>query len=204
MKKLLSLVLLLLAACTAQHGNYQNYLHGRNLPEATPESFPVCRAYGCQKVDIVSFTKKDWKWIEKTFRPAPKNAEQERKRIAKAIAVFEQQVGAITGTDVDVGNTFTEFGAYQQDCVDESTNTTIYLSLLAQKKLLKFHTVEPPTSRVPLIHYAGRWPHQTAVISEKDNPDAFFAVDSWFHDNGAPADIVPLKEWKSGWRPPKD
>ncbi len=28
-----------------------------------------------------------------------------------------------------------------------------------------------------------------------------YAVDSWFHDNGVPAEIVPLPDWLSGWMP---
>ena len=31
-----------------------------------------------------------------------------------------------------------------------------------------------------------------------------YAVDSWFEDNGHPAHIVPLIEWKKGWKPQKD
>jgi hypothetical protein len=90
----------------------------------------------------------------------------------------------------------------QHDCVDESLNTTIYLTLLEQKGLLRHHNVEDPTVRLPIIH-SGRWPHQTAVISEIET-SKFYAVDSWFHDNGAKAEIVPLRKWKDGWKPKKE
>lgn len=128
--------------------------------------------------------------------------EAERERIKTAIGLFEQKVGAKTGTSVDIHGTFFKTGKYQLDCVDESTNTTVYLSLLQQKGLIRFHRVEGPSVRLPLIH-AGRWPHQTAVITEL-NTSEFFAVDSWFHDNGAPAEIISLKEWKEGWKPNAD
>jgi hypothetical protein len=205
MKKYFLFASLLMMGCAGggQSGDYAAYLKGKGLQPTTLEKFSHCRAYGCQKIDTVSLNKQEWRAIEKAFKPKPKNAEAERQRISKAIGVFETKVGAITGTEEDVGNTFSEFGPHQLDCVDESTNTTVYLALLQEKGLLKFHEVSAPTSRVPFVHYAGTWPHQTAVILEKNRRDGFYAVDSWFHDNGIPAEIVPLKEWKSGWRPEK-
>lgn len=87
----------------------------------------------------------------------------------------------------------------QHDCVDESLNTTIYLTLLERKGLLKFHSVGTPTVRLPLIH-AGRWPHQTATMIDTQSQIPY-AVDSWFHDNGFPAEIIALEKWKKGWKP---
>ena len=44
------------------------------------------------------------------------------------------------------------------------------------------------------------WPHTSAVIVETANGQAY-AVDSWFHDNGQPAEVVPLEQWVAGWGP---
>lgn len=44
------------------------------------------------------------------------------------------------------------------------------------------------------------WPHTTAVISETVSGRRF-AVDSWFHDNGQPPEIVALDIWRWGWSP---
>lgn len=201
MKKALLLTgAMLLGACSSQPGTYQDYLAGRGLGEQSPELFQQCHAYGCKVVDQVALSPKQWKTIEKTFRPKPTSAHAERKALAKAIGAFETEVGPMTGTDTDVYGTFVQMGRDQLDCVDESTNTTIYLSLLEEKGLMRFHETLGPTSRLPLIHYAGRWPHQTAVIREKGS-GALFAVDSWFHNNGAPAEVVPLQDWKDGWKP---
>ena len=52
-------------------------------------------------------------------------------------------------------------------------------------------------------NFAGLVPvHWSAVIEEKqeDEPRRF-AVDSWFVDNGQPAVILPLEEWKKGAGP---
>lgn len=194
------LSVLLLAACSSGPGDYQSYLAGRQVGPSTPENIRHCRAYGCKIITNVHINEKDWRQIVKIFRPKAKNAEQERQRIAKAIGLFERKIGPLTGTDHDERGTFRNTGEDQLDCVDESTNTTTYLAILEQEKLLKFHTVQGPTMRFPIVH-AGRWPHQTAVITETKTGIPY-AVDSWFRDNGADADIIELKEWKEGWKPP--
>lgn len=191
------LAILLLAACSTTTAP-DRYYKKKGLAQPTVASFPSCRGYGCTYVDRVSLTKKEWREIGRLF-PA-KTAEKERAQIAKAIATFERIVGAKTGTHEDVRDTYIKGGAFQQDCVDESTNTTTYLSLLAQKGWLKHHIVSAPNSR--LFFTSGNLgPHSTAVIEDKKTK-AKFAVDSWFHDNGKNAEIVPLQSWKSGWHPP--
>lgn len=202
MKKFLALVLmsLSLTACSSQPVDYKTYLETRNVGLSADGNIRHCHGYGCKFVTNVPLDKKDWKIISAAFRPRAKAAEQERKQIAKAIGLFEKQVGPKDGTVEDIRGTFRKTGDKQLDCVDESTNTTSYLSVLQDVGLLKFHTVMGPTMRFPIIH-AGNWPHQTALIRD-NKTGTVYAVDSWFRDNGAPADIIELKEWKRGWKPP--
>lgn len=197
--RFLFLGLLFLSGCAGAPGNYKTYLEGRKVGLSTPEKIRHCHGYGCAFISDVPFTKADMKHIRAIFQPASRNAEQERQRISQAIGLFERKIGPRDGTGNDIRGTFRETGPYQLDCVDESTNTTTFLSILENENLLKFHMVKSPTMRVPIIH-AGRWPHQTAVIEETAT-GTLYAVDSWFRDNGAPADIITLKEWKQGWKP---
>lgn len=199
MRTLALLSVLVLAACSGAPGDYKSYLEGRKVGLSTSENIRHCHAYGCQRIANVEFMQKDWREVKAVFSPAPTTAEKERERIAKSIAIFEKKIGARAGTDTDERGTFRHTGDDQLDCVDESTNTTTYLSLLQNQNLLKFHRVVGPTMRFPIIH-AGRWPHQTAVIEETPT-GKLYAVDSWFRDNGHPADIISLKEWKEGWKP---
>lgn len=195
----LILALIMLPSCVISEGAYIEYLLKKEIPPTTESSFSHCRGYGCKYIDQVELNKKQWSKVEHAFRPRAKTAEKERAQIAKAIAIFEQEVGTLTGTNVDHYGTFKKLGTHQQDCVDESINTTIYLDLLLQRDLLKHHTIRPPEVRIPIIN-SGRWPHQTAAIVEIESGEAF-AVDSWFHDNGFQAEIVPLKTWRGGWKP---
>ncbi len=191
---------LFLAACGSSHtSSPQTYLAGRHIPPPETTQLSHCHAYGCQKITNVALTPHEWNAIAVIFKHKPKNAAVERQRIAMAIGLFEQIVGPKDGTAHDEAGTFRNTGTDQLDCVDESTNTTTYLTLLEQEGLLSFHKVNGPTMRLPIIH-AGHWPHQTAVITEIAT-NVPYAVDSWFQDNGADADIIDLKTWKSGWKP---
>lgn len=195
--------LFLLSGCADQlYGSLPQYMQSKKLSEPTAQSFPHCQNYGCAVVKNVKLSQPDWNKIEIAFGSKAKNAEQEREKIIKTIATFEQIVGPITGTENDKEGTFFETGNGQLDCVDESTNTTIYLTLLKDAGLLKFHDIEQPYVRYPIISGRG-WMHQTAVVTDKDT-GAQYAVDSWFEDNGAPPYIIPLEDWKNGWHPVKD
>jgi hypothetical protein len=196
---------ILLAGCS---GNHLDYLRMHNIPPPTPENFLHCYNYGCQKRFLVTLPETTQTRLHKLFTPSPKAAEEERSRIAKAIQIFEQDIGALTGTENDKVGTFelyltdgAETQQFQQDCIDESTNTTIYLTLLYDMGYLAFHHPMNAATRQPFLS-GGAWWHQTAVIKDEQTGEKY-AVDSWFKDNGYPAAVVPLKKWKKGWRPSK-
>jgi len=178
------------------------YMKEKKLPPVTEENFPHCEGYGCPIYKNVMLNKRDWKIIEKAYGKKARNAAEEREKAAQAIGAFERVVGPITGTDVDVAGTFGKTGKGQLDCVDESTNTTIYLMLLKQKGLLNFHEIEQPQVRWPIISGRG-WMHQTAAVTEKKTGSQY-AIDSWFDDNGAAARVIPLEDWRNGWHPEED
>ncbi len=187
---------LMLGGCMKHYSSYEQYMAHRNLPPATQKSFPHCSNYDCARVQLANFWPREWKKVEKQFQPKAKNAAAERLQIAKAIQTMERIIGPITGTDGDLGDTFRKTGEGQLDCVDESTNTSVYLDLLRQDGLIRFHTIGAPQTRAPLL----KWPHQTAVIVEKKTGEVY-AVDSWFTDNGGRVYVVPIVVWKDGWKP---
>ncbi len=191
-------LILLLTSCAAPGNDYKIYLAKKGVTALSPENFEHCRGYGCRIVDQTSLSTADWVDLGNLMTPV-KDAAEERQKIAEVIGVMEQKIGAYTGTKADIAGTYVKLGDYQHDCVDESINTTIYLSLLKDKELLHFHSIGTPSARVPPFSRA-LGPHQTAVISEIKTGERY-AVDSWFHDNGHEAEIVSMKEWFFGWRP---
>jgi hypothetical protein len=191
---------LILTGCISQDfKTYERYLASKKLPPVTVSEFPHCQGYGCPAHTVITLNDQSWRELGRYFTPPSTSAAQERRRIEQAVGLFERKIGPMTGTDVDIGDTFKKTGKGQLDCVDESTNTTIYLDLMKQKGWLKFHELEQPQIRLPFTG-GGYWVHQTAVIREVKTGD-LYAVDSWFDDNGHPAYVVPFESWRTGWKP---
>lgn len=165
----------------------------------TPRNIPVCSGYGCANIDTVRLDEAEWRAVRARFHPRADSPAAERRLIAGAIGQLERSVGPKTGTEGDKGGTFPGmFEAGQMDCIDESTNTTVYLRLLVAENLLHWHEVGPDATRG---YFLFGWPHTTATIREKNSGDEY-AVDSWFFDNGVEPVVIPLKQWRAGWRPP--
>jgi len=192
--------LLALAACSAPGGGYDSLMAERQVVGAQREAFTICHGHGCRLRSEVGLTELEWDPVADLFaEPAP-DARIERGRIAMAIGIVESAVGRKAGTSKDRGGTFNAMSGNDQfDCYDETTNTSVYLTLLARAGYLKWHKLEGWAGRGALID--GAWPHQTAVVVEIASGQSY-AVDSWFEDNGRAAHVVPLVEWRSGWKPP--
>lgn len=206
MKKTTAMLLctaLLAGGCAHElYGSLHYYMKEKKLPPVTAENFPHCEGYGCPSYKNVKLNKRDWNIVLKAYGGKAATAAEERAKVARAVGAFERVVGPLTGTDVDVEGTFMKTGKGQLDCVDESTNTTIYMILLKQKGLLNFHEIEQPQVRWPIISGRG-WMHQTAVLTEKKTGDQY-AIDSWFENNGIDPWVVPLEAWRNGWHPDED
>jgi hypothetical protein len=164
----------------------------------TLERFEFCQGGGCAEVDSVGVLEDEWKRVREVLTPAAASAEGEREKIKQAIGLMERIIGPKTGTDSDRGGTFgNAHYPGQLDCNDEATNTTTYLKLMLKDGLLHFHH---PVDTKTRGFFLNGWPHTTAVIQENEG-DKKFAVDSWFYDNGVPPVIIPLEQWRSGWKP---
>lgn len=198
-----------LGACTSPGGEHDQMMVERGVAGASRASFTLCHGHGCRLRSRLEFTEAEWGPLADLFAAPAANAAVERDRIAAAIGLLEAATGRKVGTSRDVGGTLNAFGVSsggttgfddQFDCFDETTNTSVYLALLAQAGYLEWHRIDGWAGRGTLIG-GGGWPHQTAVIVELQNGRAY-AVDSWFEDNGHAAHMVPLEEWYAGWVPP--
>lgn len=188
-----------LAGCSAPGGGYDALMAERAVVGAQRDAFTVCHGHGCRLRSEVGLTERDWDPVADLFAEPAADARIERGRVATAIGMLEAAVGPKAGTSKDRGGTFNAMSGNDQfDCYDETTNTSVYLTLLARAGYLKWHKLEGWAGRGALID--GAWPHQTAVIVEIASGRAY-AVDSWFEDNGRAAHVVPLEDWRAGWKP---
>jgi hypothetical protein len=192
-----TLVAILLAACQSVAAD--DWLFSDEvIKKPTADRFSVCFDHTCRTIVTRSFSPGEWQRITLPLQVPALSAAAERIAIAQTIALMEQLVGEKTGTSGDRGGNLAGFGQPgQMDCIDESNNATTYLKLLQQDGLLKHHQVKGRATRFGLR--AGM-PHTTAVIEDVAAQQRY-AVDSWFFDNGEPPVIMPLEEWKTGWRP---
>lgn len=180
---------------------YRRLLDSHDLldPHPTPGNFSICHSNGCEETARVHLNASQWQRIRQLFSNRPMTPQREREVVAQAIALFEQMTGEAADTGDDKGGNLRGFGSrgHQLDCLDESANTTLYLSLLADQLLLRWHEVEARATRGHIIF---GWPHNTAVLRDRTD-NRLWAVDSWFHDNGHPPEILPLDKWNTGWKP---
>lgn len=198
MKAILALGLLFL--CSSSRADV--FVRDDIISDPAPGLITLCHGNGCISLAQVSLGPEQWQELRDVFQPLARNAEEERERLRRAIALMEKFTGAAIGTWRDKGGTFNG-GEGQMDCIDESINTTLYLTMFQKYGLMRLHRVEDRETRGWFL--AG-WPHTTAVIGEvASSPGAesgrLWAVDSWFLDNGEPPFILPLATWKSGWEP---
>ena len=172
------------------------------IEDPSTARFSVCFQHTCAEIEHLSLSDAQWKDVRSVFAPEPRSAEEERERIAAAIAYLEVEVGKQIDTLDDRGGNLEGFVATgnQLDCVDESTNSTTYLKMMESDGLLRFHRVEPRATRARSTLFVVGWPHSTAVVYDLTTGEKW-AVDSWFLDNGQPPAIVPLSLWRTGWEP---
>lgn len=174
------------------------------ITDPVPELMTICHGNGCLNLGYLTLTPQQWRELTAIFHPLANTAGEERERLRRAIALMEQFAGAATGTWQDKGGTLNG-GEGQMDCIDESINTSLYLTMFQKYGLMRHHRLADRATRG---WFLGGWPHTTAVIRELADAEGKgrgnkWAVDSWFLDNGEPPFILPLELWKSGWEPPR-
>lgn len=159
---------------------------------ASAQTFSVCHGYDCYYRTKVTLTSKDELRIRSLLHKAGRSANDERKALRTAVAIFEERSTAAIGVR---DKPKMQFGKArikgQMDCVDESKNTDSFLRYLQSRGWLKHHTVARRTTRGSFID--GRYPHWAAVIQDKSGES--WAVDSWYEAGGGLPDIMALEEW---------
>ncbi|QQS10067.1 MAG: hypothetical protein IPK69_05460 [Phycisphaerales bacterium] len=168
---------------------------GRRIvtPPIELHAIPIQWGVGGNRTDTFGISDTQWTAIEQTMRDGHESPDAERRAIATTIAMIEQIAGRQTPTNADRRRGHNQLGdPGQMDCVDESSNTTRYLDLLAQHDLIVHHDVLDPVWRAKILVFN---PHRTAVIEEHDTKENF-VIDSWMWDNGMPPAVQPLSVWR--------
>ncbi len=169
------------------------YARGHGHPPTANKAY-ICHGYTCRIVSLVYFNSDDIRQIAGSLATGTPNAAAERQAVSRADQVFERIVGERVGTSGDLPRMqFARPADDQMDCIDEATNTTSLLLLLAKHGYLKYHKVEAPAARGFFVDL--RYPHATAVLTDTSTGEKW-AINSWPRANAEPPVIQPLKVWK--------
>lgn len=114
--------------------------------------------------------------------------------------LLAQKYQPLLGNDLAINDFETGLDG-RMDCVDNSSNTTTYLSILRDIGELNGWAVSAPKVRNRLNISAVHW---TAVIIDTESRLSW-SVDSWYRPNGHLPMVMPLSSWmdkKNAWEPP--
>jgi hypothetical protein len=174
------------------------------LAGSADESVPVCHGYGCLAQADIRYSEAQLAEIRRALAAAV-DAENERKIIGETIGRLYGWAGEQSDIRNDRGGNYADGSTPgKMDCIDHSTSTTRLLKLLEARGMLRWHRAREPELRHFVLVFGDHW---SAVVEEKDIPEretgagGRYVVDSWFVDNGQPAVILPLAEWKKGAGP---
>jgi hypothetical protein len=197
---------LLAAGCADYDPGPESYIYNyAHYTKPEPASFVHCYNYTCRTEVTTFVTPQEFADITAELRTPSATPLEERLRIKRAIARWEQVVGARTGTWRDKREDDpaddSEGSDFQLDCMDEAFNTSSYLMMMNDAGLLHWHKILYPHSRGVISAFG--LPHHSATIQDKQT-GRLYVVDSWFYDNGQPPVIMPVEVWEKGYSPRHD
>ena len=156
----------------------------------------VCHGYSCVAQSEIVYSAAQMDEVRRVLLAAT-DVPGERDALAEVVGRLYRWGGEQSEIANDrAGNLADGNGSGRMDCIDHSTSTTRLLQLLEERKWLRWHRVQEPQARYFLGLIANHW---SAVIEASDG--GYYVVDSWFVNNGEPAVILPLDEWKKGAGP---
>jgi hypothetical protein len=111
----------------------------------------------------------------------------------------ERLAGKKSGTSVDLGEARGKpEDDFQMDCIDETANNHLYMKFIRDAGVLKHNVYERPVHRGYFVD--GAWPHNAVAVRDLKTNE-LFVFDSFYKPNGKTPYVIPLTEWKAGWRP---
>jgi len=183
----------ILAACTPTASQFMpRYAEG-----TSPRGFIVCHGYGCRLESNIALSSEEWLAVRARFAPAASDAATERAQIAAAVALVEGQVGLRIGTSAHQRRDLLNRDDTQMDCIDQTSNSWAYLTMMEEDGLLRYHRVGEPAYRGGLLTFDLS---NTAVIIEAASGKRF-AIDATMVDAGKPPPVEPIEQWMAETEP---
>lgn len=173
----------------------ETFLRDRSVGLPTAESMTVCTGDNCVERREVALTKADHERLRAFFSGTVTGPAVERERLKRAIAWLEHRVGVDSKrppVEALNGRRMKEAFWNYHSCIDDTSNTIIFLMTLEKLGILRMHDIAAPAYRGLVLD--GKVPHFTAVIREKETGTKY-AVDTWLYTTGEPVIVKPLSVW---------
>jgi len=161
------------------------------------EEVEICFNFGCHTHARIEYNDEALSKVGRLLVEAA-DAGAEREALSYAVAWMYFYAGQQSPIWRDRPGNFDEEETAdgRMDCIDHSTNTTVFLKLMESRGMLRHHSVLEPVrrGRFLTVHWAAR-------IAERGNPSGQYSVDTWFFEPGRPAAVFPLSDWLRGAKP---
>jgi len=182
------------ATISAQAEDSPEFVDPKWFHKIDRTQIPLCYEYSCKIQTTFSLLDHQWRKLRSLFESPTQSAESERKKIRQGIQWMEQWAGEQSPTFRDKAKNHQPDAIWpgQLDCVDETTNSTTYMTLFLEQGWLRFHRVESFVQRNEGF-FLGHYGAHIYDIQAKQH----YAVDSWHLDNGQKPFIQLLDKWKN-------
>jgi hypothetical protein len=179
------------------------------------ETVVVCYHYDCAAQAEVVYSEARLENVRQWLFYA-EDAATERRILAGVMAKLYRWAGEQSPIHADKGGDYADDGVEgRMDCLDHSATTTRLLKMLEARGWLRFHRVIEPVRRREALgllqHFSaaiealpgrlGPWRLSVGLKGAAAVPSEKFVVDTWFHDHGEPAEVMPLQRWLDGEGP---
>ncbi len=166
----------------------------------------VCFNWSCSRTKTLSFSTEDVSEVKGQMAYCAGDSLHERLQRIR-IGIWQMELlaqkylpvltndRAINDQDKDVEG--------RTDCVDNASNTTTFLHILDDLKVLPSWSVAPPKVRKLLYLTRVHW---TAVVVD-EKTGGLWSIDSWLRRHGHLPFVMPLDDWveeKRPWEAPFD
>lgn len=183
---------LALTACDVDSGSLERARQNYGTADPRPEAFYSCGSHDCSKRIAVSLSPQEWAKALAPFSPRPRTAGAERRALVESLRRLEVMVGEKTGYHSESPSSAPQLGGRVQDCVDEMVNTAVYLAMLDDAGVLRFHR---PGQRVTLGFMTRQlWAHTVASVFQKDTGQEFI-IETWAVPHGDLPVIMDREDW---------
>ena len=161
------------------------------VTNAAPGPQLVLCSYECSTRAEYTVMPDHWTHIKNLFKPASSDAQDERNRLAQAIALMERDIIMQIASEFieeDFADQLKQIFTNQ----DETRNTSKFIALLIDQGLVSQHVLRRSEARRSMFGVS-----QTTAVIQSLYDGARFAVDATSSGFGEAPVVMPFKQWKN-------